>query len=116
MTPHAVKACRREKRCPREGNLPIVQRGGELQTDHTAIITRLVRVLNERNYDLWETLVTELYLEDKPRAVKVSRGATNLRTRFKNYHRGIAKNIIDMSSRVIRTTKTKGSKTRRFTY
>src|SRR5947199_2168967 len=79
MTPHAVKAGRTEKRCPREGTLPIVQRGGELQTDHTAIITRLVRVLNERNYDLWETLVTEDYFEEYPQSGEVIRGPKNVR-------------------------------------
>jgi hypothetical protein len=68
-----------------------------MPTDHNAIFTRLVRVLNEQDFDLWETLVTEDYVEEYPQSGEVIRGPKNVRAAVENYPGGIPKDSLDLA-------------------
>ena len=87
-----------------------------MQTDHTAIITRLVRVLNERDYDLWETLVTEDYLEEYPQSGELIRGPKNVRASVENYPGGISKDALDLADARVTGKESKWVRTPTFTF
>jgi SnoaL-like domain len=87
-----------------------------MAADHHAIITRLVKTLNEQNYDLWETLVTEDYFEEYPQSGEVIRGPKNVRAAVENYPQGLAKDSLDMSDARVAATDARWVRTPTFTF
>jgi len=89
---------------------------GQIPTDHTAIITRLVQVLNEHNYELWETLVTEDYFEEYPQSGELIRGPKNVRASVENYPGGISKDALDLADARVVGTNSRWVRTPTFTF
>jgi len=85
--------------------------------DHNAINVRLLKALNECNYDEWETLVTEDYTEEYPQSGEIIRGRKNVRATLENYPGGgLPKDGLDMSTARIAATEARWVKTPTFTF
>jgi SnoaL-like protein len=87
-----------------------------MAADHHAIVTRLVKTLNEKNYDLWETLVTEDYFEEYPQSGEVIRGPKNVRASVENYPQGLGRDTLDMSDARLAATDARWVRTPTFTF
>jgi hypothetical protein len=85
-------------------------------TTHEAIYERLLKALNERNYDEYEALLTEDYVEEYPQSGEVFRGAKSARAALENYPGGPPQRGLDLSSTRIAATDARWVRTPTFTY
>jgi len=83
--------------------------------DHKAIQLRVMKALNDRNWDEWETRVTEDYTEEYPQSGEVIRGRKNVRAVMENYPGGLAKDSLDVSTARVAATEARWVKTPTFT-
>ena len=83
--------------------------------DHKAIQLRVMKALNDRNWDEWETRVTEDYTEEYPQSGEVIRGRRNVRAVMENYPGGLAKDSLDVSTARVAATEARWVKTPTFT-
>lgn len=84
--------------------------------DHKAIQLRFMKALNDRNWDQWETLVTEDYTEEYPQSGEVIRGRKNVRAVLEHYPGGLPTDGLDVSSTRIAATEARWVKTPTFTF
>jgi len=66
--------------------------------DHHQLQARLMKTLNDRNYDEWESLVTEDYTEEFPQSGETIRGRKNVRAAMENYPGGLPQDGFDTTS------------------
>jgi ketosteroid isomerase-like protein len=85
--------------------------------DHAAIFTRVLKALNERNYDEWESLLTDDYVEEYPQSGEIVRGGKNARAILENYPGGgLPKDGLDVSTARMAATEARWVKTPTFTF
>jgi hypothetical protein len=84
--------------------------------DHAAIQKRVMKALNDRNYDEWETLVTEDYTEEYPQSGEIIRGRKTVRAVLENYPGGLPKDGLDVSTARMAATEARWVKTPTFTF
>jgi len=85
--------------------------------DHSAIQARIMKALNEQNFDEWETLVTEDYTEEYPQSGEIIRGRKKVRAVLDNYPGGgLLKDGLDVSTTRIAATEARWVKTPTFTF
>lgn len=87
-----------------------------MPTDHKAIQLRVMKALNDRNWDEWETLVTDDYTEEYPQSGEIVRGRKNARAILENYPGGLPTDGIEMSSARMTGTEALWVKTPTFTF
>ena len=69
-------------------------------TDHEAFLKRVMNALNEADYDEYEALLTEDYVEEYPQSGEVIRGPKNSRAIRERYPGGPLVNVDTPSARV----------------
>jgi hypothetical protein len=84
--------------------------------DHKEIFGRVTKALNDRNYDDWETLVTEDYTEEYPQSGEIIRGPRNVRDAMENYPGGLPRDGLDQSTARVAATNARWVKTPTFTF
>jgi hypothetical protein len=85
--------------------------------DHLAIYGRVLKALNECNYDDWESLVTDDYVEEYPQSGEMVRGRKNARAILENYPGGgLPRDGLDVSSARVAATEARWVKTPTFTF
>jgi len=85
--------------------------------DHLAIYTRVLKALNECNYDEWESLVTDDYVEEYPQSGEIVRGSKNARAVLENYPGGgLPKDGLDVLGARVAATEARWVKTPTFTF
>lgn len=84
--------------------------------DHQAIQMRVMKALNDRNWDEWESLLTDDYVEEYPQSGEVIRGRKNARAALENYPGGLPKDGLDVSTRRVAATEASWVRTPTFTF
>jgi len=86
-----------------------------MSTDHEAVIKRLLTSLNESNYDEYEKLLTEDYVEEYPQSGEVIRGPKNSRAIREQYPGGALQDRIETASSRVAATEARWLRTPTFT-
>jgi hypothetical protein len=84
--------------------------------DHAAIYARILKALNESNYDEWESLLTDDYMEEYPQSGEIIRGSKNARAVLENYPGGLPRDGLDVSTARVAATEARWVKTPTFTF
>ena len=87
-----------------------------MPVDHYQMQTRLMKALNDHNYDEWESLVTEDYTEEYPQSGEIIRGRKNVRAVMENYPGGLLRDGLDTSTTRLAPTDARWVKTPMFTF
>ncbi len=86
-----------------------------MPTSHEVFNARITKAMNERNYDEYETLLTEDYVGEYPQSGEVIHGPTNARAIIEQYPGTLPKDTIDMKSARIAATDARWLRTPTFT-
>jgi len=86
-----------------------------MPSSHEVFNERMARAMNERNFDEYETLLTEDYVGEYPQSGEVIRGPKNARAIVEQYPGMLPKGTIDMKSARIAATDARWLRTPTFT-
>src|SRR5438270_11064943 len=87
-----------------------------MATDHEAVIKRHLSSLNESNYDQYEKLLTDDYVEEYPQSGEVIRGPKNSRAIREQYPGGALQDRIETAGTRVAATEARWLRTPTFTF
>jgi hypothetical protein len=87
-----------------------------MPTTREVFSMRMAKAMNERNYDEYESLLTEDYVGEYPQSGEVIHGPKNARAILERYPGGLAKDNVDTKSARIAATDARWVRTPTFTF
>ncbi len=85
-------------------------------TSHEVFSARMAKAMNERNYDEYESLLTEDYVGEYPQSGEVIHGPKNARAIIEQYPGTLPKDTLDVKSARIAATDARWVRTPTFTF
>ena len=87
-----------------------------MPTPHEIFNARITKAMNERNYDEYETLLTEDYVGEYPQSGEVIHGPKNARAIIEQYPGSFSKDAVDVTSARIAASDARWVRTPTFTF